>query len=114
MEFIDSHIVPVVQAIIEKSDVPPVIIIMGDHGPSGDHVTPAMRMANLNAYYVKETARKDLYESITPVNSFRVVFNNYFGMDMPLLEDISYYAYSMNEMTPENIIPNTCKEQLGK
>jgi len=111
VRFIDSHIVPVVENIIKKSDIPPVIIIMGDHGPSGDEVTPAMRMAILNAYYVNEAAREDLYESITPVNSFRVIFNNYFNTNLPLLEDISYYAYSFKNMTAENIVENTCKEK---
>lgn len=110
VEFIDSHIVPVVENIIKKSDIPPIIIIMGDHGPSGDMVSPAMRMAILNAYYVNEAAKEDLYESITPVNSFRVIFNNYFNRELPLLEDISYHAYTMKKMTPENIIENTCKK----
>ena len=114
VEFIDSHILPVVENIIKKSDVPPVIIIMGDHGPSGRDVTPAMRMANLNAYYVNDSAKKDLYESITPVNSFRIVFNNYFGTELPLLEDISYHAYTTKKMTPENIVANTCKEKFSK
>ena len=108
VEFIDSHILTVVQKIIEKSDTPPVIIIMGDHGPGGNNITPAMRLSILNAYYVKDEAKGQLYESITPVNSFRVVFNNYFNTDLPLLEDISYHAYTMNKMTPENIVENTC------
>ena len=111
-EFIDSHIVPVVENIIKKSDIPPVIIIMGDHGPGGDNVTPAMRMAILNAYYVNQAAKGDLYESITPVNSFRVVFNNYFNANLPLLEDISYHAYTTKKMNSENIVENACKERL--
>ncbi len=111
VRFIDSHIAPVVENIIKKSDIPPVIIIMGDHGPGGDNVTPAMRMAILNAYYVNQAAKEDLYKSITPVNSFRVIFNNYFNTNLPLLEDISYHAYSFKNMTAENIIENTCKEQ---
>jgi len=110
VEFIDSHIVPVVKNIIKKSDIPPVIIIMGDHGSGGNDVTPAMRMSILNAYYVNETAKEALYASITPVNSFRVVFNNYFNTNLPLLEDTSYHAYSVKMMTPENIIKNTCKK----
>jgi hypothetical protein len=31
-----------------------------------------------------------LYSSISPVNSFRVIFNTYFGTDLPLLEDKTY------------------------
>jgi hypothetical protein len=107
--FIDSHLIPVLDEIIRKSSIPPVIIIMGDHGPAGVPVTPQMRMSILNAYYVNDEAKQDLYETITPVNSFRVVFNNYFGTNYPLLDDKSYYAYGMNQFTPDHIVPNTCQ-----
>jgi hypothetical protein len=70
-----------------------------------------MRMSILNAYYVNEETKKDLYETITPVNSFRIIFNHYFGTNYPLLEDLSYHAYGEAEFTPEYLIPNTCKVQ---
>lgn len=109
IQFINSQIVLIVDTIIKKSKTPPVIIIMGDHGPFGNQVTPAMRLSILSAYYVNDEAKKDLYESITPVNSFRVVFNNYFGTNYPILDDLSYYSYSMENLTPEKLILNTCK-----
>jgi len=109
-QFIDSHLLPVLDEIINKSRIPPVIIIMGDHGPAGTpNITGEMRMSILNAYYVKDEAKQDLYETISPVNSFRVVFNHYFGTQHPLLEDKSYYSYSMNGFTPESVVPNTCQ-----
>jgi len=107
--FIDSQIIPVVDEIIKKSRIPPVIILMGDHGPAGVPDRPEMRMANLNALYVKDQAKKVLYETITPVNTFRVIFNNYFGTNYPLLDDRSYYSYSLKHFTPDTIIPNTCQ-----
>jgi hypothetical protein len=33
-----------------------------------------------------------LYEEITPVNTFRLIFNAYLGTDLELLEDRSYYS----------------------
>ena len=33
-----------------------------------------------------------LYPSITPVNTFRLVFNCYFGASYPLQEDITYWS----------------------
>jgi hypothetical protein len=109
VQFINKQIVPVVDTIITKSEVPPVIIIMGDHGPFGKQVTPEMRLSILNAYYVKDDAKNDLYANITPVNSFRVIFNNYFGTNYPLLEDLSYYAFSMDRITSDKLVPNTCR-----
>jgi hypothetical protein len=32
-----------------------------------------------------------LYESISPVNSFRVVLNRYLGTNLPMLEDCSFF-----------------------
>ncbi len=111
VRFIDSQIVSVVAEIIRKSKIPPVIIIMGDHGATGipQLETPQWRMSILDAYYVNDQAKKDLYETITPVNSFRIVFNHYFGTNYPLLEDRSYHSSNMKKFTPEFIIPNECK-----
>jgi len=110
VKFIDAQIANVVEDIIAKSKIPPIIIIMGDHGPSGvpSKDTPHLRMSILNAYYVTEQAKEDLYPGITPVNSFRVVFNNYFGTDYPLLEDVSYHSSRFSSFTAENAVSNEC------
>ncbi len=87
--FIDKQIETVVAVIITKSPTPPIIIIQGDHGPTGSG--RSVRMSNLNAYYLP--GHEDLlYPSITPVNTFRVVLDAYFGQDLPLLPDISRYS----------------------
>ena len=111
VEFLNTHIIPVVDEIIKQSSIPPVIIIMGDHGPAGvpGDADPETRMAILNALYVSDQAKEDLYKSITPVNTFRVVFNNYFGTTYPLLDDRSYYSYQLGQFTPDRIVPNTCQ-----
>ncbi|HQV95339.1 MAG TPA: hypothetical protein PLA27_06410 [Anaerolineales bacterium] len=110
VEFIDAQITGVVEEIIARSKIPPVILIMGDHGPSGvpSKDQPALRMSILNAYYVSAAAKKDLYPAITPVNSFRVIFNHYFGTEYPLLEDFAYHAGRFSEFTPENAVKNEC------
>jgi hypothetical protein len=108
--FINHEILEVVDAILSKSEPPPVIIIQGDHGPlpdiafSGDEKMPI-----LNAYYLPGTeAQKNLYPSITPVNTFRVILNSYFDQNLPLLNDVSYYAPKGNHDAFE-VIPNTCQ-----
>lgn len=110
VKFIDAQITQVVKEIIKSTETPPVIIIMGDHGPTGvpSLETPQRRMSILNAYYVKDEAKADLYPAITPVNTFRVIFNHYFGTAYPLLEDKSYYTGDMNAFTPENLVTNKC------
>ena len=88
--FISKKILPVVSQIIEKSDTPPVIIIQGDHGSVIE--SPKRRMSILNAYYLPQGGDTQLSENISPVNSFRVVFNTYFGGNLPLMDNIAFYS----------------------
>jgi hypothetical protein len=90
--------------IIEKSSTPPVIILQGDHGPA--QLEKENRMGILNAYYFS-TKQDALYSTITPVNTFRVVFNTFFGTDLEMLPDTSYYSKYSQPYAFE-MIPNTC------
>jgi hypothetical protein len=65
-----------------------VIILQGDHGWGN---TPSLKMYILNAYYLPG-ASNAVYPMITPVNTFRTIFNAYFGGNYELLPDISYYS----------------------
>jgi len=104
-QFIDSHIGDVLAKIIERSQVPPIIILQGDHGPNG--TAPNMLLPILNAYYLPGTDQKNLYPEISPVNSFRVVFNAYFGSDYEILEDTSFYTQG-KELKDYEIFPAAC------
>jgi len=64
-----------------------VILLQSDHG-----LAESVRNANLMAYYLPEGGEQALYPEITPVNSFRIVFNHYFGAEYPLLPDIARSA----------------------
>ena len=46
----------------------------------------------LNAYYFHDGNYEQLYENISPVNSFRVILNQYMEMDFELLDDRSYMS----------------------
>lgn len=101
--FISKRIAEVAENIINTSAIQPIIIIQGDHGPS--HFSDADRMGILNAYYFPES-QAEFYTTITPVNSFRLLFSTYFGENYPLLKDISYYsdypnAYKYKEISNE-------------
>ncbi len=48
----------------------------------------------LNSIYFPDRQYVDFYEDITPVNTFRIIFNRNFGQNLPLLADISYSFYS--------------------
>jgi hypothetical protein len=84
VQYINMRIIPILQTIINESKNPPIIVLMGDHGLKNNN-----KSTNLNVYYLPN-GYEDLYEKITPVNSFRVIFNEYFGADYPLLPDLTY------------------------
>jgi len=92
-----------IDALLIGSKIPPIIILQADEGPlpqagdwnvwrwddaSDSDLQEKVRI--LNAYYLPDTDQSVLYPSISPVNSFRMVFNLYFGADLDLLADRSY------------------------
>ena len=84
--FTNKKVMVLVDEIIARSDIAPIIIIQGDHGVWwGDGIVYEI----LNAYYLPGVEH-NLYETISPVNSFRVVFNLYFAADYELLKDESF------------------------
>ena len=98
--FLNKQLMSALDYVFEHSRTDPIIIIQGDHGPKGfsdenyANGDFTENFANLNAYYFPDKDYSRLYPSITPVNSFRVVLNKYFGTDFPMLEDKSYYSDS--------------------
>lgn len=108
LKFISKAILPQLETLIEESPSAPVIILQGDHGP---FMPPnyAAQLKILNAYYLPRGSEA-LYPSISPVNTFRVVFNEYFDASLPLLEDKSYYSRPDKrfEFMP---MPNTCRQK---
>jgi hypothetical protein len=105
--YTNRRMISVLRDIIEKSPIHPIIIIESDHGPTA-YRGLQNRMGNFMAYYFPGRDVASLaYPSITPVNSFRLVFNAYFGGEYPLLDDISYYSDATSNFNYE-IVPNTC------
>jgi hypothetical protein len=98
--YINKQMMEVIDVILEKSVEQPIIVLQGDHGPGSRFSMLDLKDVNcleerysiLNAYYFPNEEYNLLYPSITPVNSFRVIFNTFFGTDLPLLEDKNYYA----------------------
>jgi len=114
--FITKKVKTLINQILLNSKNKPIIILQSDHGPASGLVTSenwsnptdAMikeRTRILNAYYLPNNESKYLYSSITPVNTFRIIFNEYFGTNYPILKDKVYFVgnkkkqYNFKEVT---------------
>ena len=92
--YLNRRVLQMVDEIRAASPRPVVIVLQGDHGtnpgadwndldaPLGPH-----RMKILNAYLFPDRQYGRLSDTITPVNTFRVVLSQYLGLDIPLLPD---------------------------
>ncbi len=117
--YLNNLLEDVVRRILARSPRPPVIILQADHGLRekitwGDsarsqlqerhaifyavHLPPPLRrdMTQLSSIGIVSQAgissAPQLYDSISPVNTFRVVLSRYFDTTMTLLPDRSYYS----------------------
>lgn len=107
--FANKRLLEIVKVLLEKSDVEPIIILQSDHS----YLDGKDRVKILNAYYLPNGGNQYLYESITPVNTFRVIFNTYFGGDYEILPDVSIYRegwIDVNKVRDLRIAPSTCVE----
>lgn len=99
LAFIDARMRPILDQLLDNPSRPVIVVVQGDHGPGAylQWNTPSeqalsQRFSILNAYYFSEGVDAPLYDRMTPVNTFRMIFNTYFGAQLPLLPDKSYYS----------------------
>jgi len=107
VKFTEREMKRVIEQIIANSKTCPIIIIQSDHGtdstgslyssrglsklgPSDALVKE--RFPIFNAYLLPGKSGSIVYDTITPVNSFRTILHAYFNFDLPLLADRSYYS----------------------
>ena len=110
IKFANKKIIPLIENILSHNKNS-IIIIQGDTGsafngsweePSDDLIIE--RMSNLNAIYFPDQNYASLVGVKTPINTFRIIFNEFFDENYPLLEDKMYwstgdYPYLHNEVT---------------
>ena len=101
--YVNKLTINMIDQILANSEDPPIIIIQGDHGPASfqksnsswinpDDYLIKERTSILNTYFLPNGDTDLLYDSITPVNTFRVVLNSYFGRNYVLLNDKSFWG----------------------
>jgi hypothetical protein len=127
--FINGMILDLVARIRAASKTEPVIVIQADEGPwpeayAGDErffgqdissvdwtkvprAELREKMRILNALYLPGQGPAPLYPNMTPVNTFRIIFDRYFGAKLPLLPDRNYvfvddeHLFTFKEVTQQ-------------
>ncbi|MBN2115884.1 MAG: hypothetical protein JW730_04905 [Anaerolineales bacterium] len=104
--FLNAKMLALIDMLLAESETPPIIILQGDHGP---WLQPnPQHFFILNAYYLPGH-KEELYPTISPVNSFRLVFNDYFGGKYDMLEDITYFS-PVPKLYRFSEVPYPCSE----
>ena len=104
-----------IENLLENSDNLPIIIIQSDTGPSisfadtTNDVQQVGRMSIFNAYYFPDEKYDLLYDDITPVNSFRIIFDSHFQTNLGIVEDKVFFStyekpYTLIEITDFSIV----------
>jgi hypothetical protein len=123
IEFINKKMLETVDGILANSETPPIIIIQADHGPGTmtDHNSWKNsclyeRFSILNAYYLPGVNKDSITMDLSPVNSFRFIFNTYFNADLQLLPNRQYFSisdgfYEFREVTGQT--QDTCSSNIS-
>lgn len=128
VQCVNKRLTETIDAILQNSKTPPIIILQTDEGAKDDSnqalkypdptgvkggfknssvETNLERTKILNAFYLPGGHAGKLYPEISPVNTFRLVFDEYFNAKLPLLPDKVYtfddydklYRLEFNDVT---------------
>lgn len=104
----NTKIQQTIDYILDNNETEPIIIIQSDEGPypksfrenkeldwskAPDELLH-QKAKILNAYYFPDSDYSKLYKHISPVNSFRLIFDQYLGTELGLIEDRHYFQES--------------------
>lgn len=89
--WLNSRLLEIIDGILERSSITPIIVIMSDHGIENCSFSPICHHI-LAAYLFPEGGDMPMYNGITSVNVFRAMLRQYFGVNLELLEDRIYLS----------------------
>jgi hypothetical protein len=96
LQYINRKLLEATDSILAHSKTPPIIVIQSDEGfealpeDFGEATVQDMRVKGLSAFYLPGKTKARPPRNLNTVNSFRFLFNEYFGTHYPLLKNASY------------------------
>jgi len=112
--YVSNALLHTIECIKKSSTKPPIILLLSDHGrfpigvsAKGKRTLPlehlSWRFSNFMAFYLPDSDIT-LPQIMTPVNSLRLVLNEYFDFNLPYLED--YYHPDFFDFEQKGVITN--------
>jgi hypothetical protein len=95
LKFTNKMVQEMIEKIMDEKKRPKIIIIQSDHGDTAGKYKSGSawthdRLSNINYILLPDKNENPLYNTMTPVNTFRVLFNDYFNTNFEVLEDIVF------------------------
>lgn len=94
LQYTNILVEKMVDEILQRSKIPPIIILQADHGPrmlSGTGTTENVcikeRFSIFAAYHLPGKSPSMIPANLSPVNAFRIIFNEYFQTELPMLQN---------------------------
>ncbi|OPZ86842.1 MAG: hypothetical protein BWY76_00759 [bacterium ADurb.Bin429] len=117
--YLNTLTLQLIDTILGESKRQTAILLQADHGPGYLPDTEAElsqmsipeRYQILNASYFPGGKTEGLYPTISPINTFRVLFNTYLRTGLPLRPDRSYFSPFLR---PYNFLDITDAAQYGE
>ncbi len=115
---LNKLVMETVEKILTNSNTPPIIIIQGDHGIRarillpGTPITELQTHGNLNAMFLPGQEASVVSNDFSPVNTYRLIFNLYFGTEYPLLENLCSNSREKTEIYESQL--NALRNELNR
>ena len=93
IRYTDQKARELIDTILKRSGGNDIIILQSDHSIADmDWSRKNDAFRNYSAFYFPDKDYRQLYAGMSNVNTFRVILNKYFGQQLPLLPDKSFYT----------------------
>ncbi len=99
LQYLNTLVLSAIDALQKQPGVPPIIFIQGDHGSKLELNQDSLEKTNIHecfcnlaAFYAPARIQSQFYDTITPANTFRILFNGMFDAKLNLNPDASYFS----------------------
>lgn len=96
----NERMLTIIENILANSANPPIIVLLSDHGYRSKNQPLEQGFNNFIAVYGPDDLKNQIYDTITPVNLFRLVYNELFDGSYELLPDDQFHSVDESDNSP--------------